>query len=215
MITRMDRDVGRILSLLRDLDLERNTIVFFTSDNGGATKLWSDNYFESTGALRGHKQNLYEGGIRVPMIARWPGRIRARHVSGHPWAFCDILPTFAELASVNVTQAIDGTSVLPTLLGRKQAPHEYMYWEFPRYNAKTGEFAKEIPMQAVRMSDWKAVRPEPGGELELYNLRADIGETRNVAAQQPEIMSKIKTYLATARTAPRPQKDPPQDFVRA
>lgn len=215
MVSRMDRDVGRVLSLLKESGLEKNTIVFFSSDNGGATKLWSDNFFQSTGQLRGHKQNLYEGGIRVPMIARWPGKIRSGVTSDFPWAFWDILPTFAALAGAKASAEVDGQSIVPTLLGRKQKPHEFLYWEFPRYNNKTGEFAQEIPMQAVRMGDWKAVRPAPNDELELYNLKTDIGENHNVAKENPKIIERITTHMKTARTEPRPQKDPPQDFARS
>jgi arylsulfatase A len=217
MITRMDRDVGRIMALLKELEIDRNTIVFFTSDNGAATPLWKDDYFNSTGRLRGHKQNFYEGGIRAPMIARWPGKILAGSESSHPLGFWDFLPTAAELAGLEPPPAIDGFSVLPTLLGtatagHAQQVHEFMYWELPRYNSKTGEFAKEVPRQAVRMGDWKAVRPEPDGPLELYNLASDIGETNNIAAQNPSVMSQIEDYLKTARTEPRPQTQPETDW---
>jgi len=210
MVSRLDRDVGRLMNLLKELNLERDTIVFFTSDNGGATRLFMDDYFQSCGPLRGHKQNLYEGGIRVPMIARWPGRIPAGKTSDFPWAFWDFLPTAAELAGVKPPAEIDGMSVLPALLGKPQKPHAFLYWELPRYNGKTGEFFKETPMQAVRMGEWKAVRPKPNAPLELYNLKEDIGETKNVAAQNPKVLARIEEYLKTARTEPRPQKDQPR-----
>ncbi len=210
MITRMDRDVGRIMALLKELGLDDNTIVFFTSDNGAASPLWKDGYFQSTAGLRGHKQNFYEGGIRVPSIARWPGRIPANSTSDLPWGFWDFLPTATELAGVATPKGIDGMSIVPTLLrsGRGQRRHEFMYWELPRHDAKTGLFRKEVPMQAVRMGHWKAVRPAPDGALELYNLKDDPGETTDVSARQPAVMARIEAYLKTARTEPRPQTHP-------
>ncbi|MCL5742650.1 MAG: arylsulfatase [Acidobacteria bacterium] len=213
MVTRMDRTVGSIMALLRELRLEENTVLFFTSDNGAATPLWKDDFFNSTGPLRGHKQNFYEGGIRVPSIVRWPGRIGAGTVNNHPWAFYDFMPTAAELAGADPVKGSDGISIVPALIGanaagREQKKHDFMYWELPRYIGKTGEFRKELPPAAVRMANWKAVRPAPDAALELYNLQSDIGETRNVAAEHSDIMAKIERYLKTARTEPRPQLDP-------
>ena len=220
MITRLDRDVGRIMATLAELGLEENTIVFFTSDNGAATLLWKDNFFGSTGGLRGHKQNFYEGGIRTPFIARWPGRIAPRTVSEQVTAFYDFLPTAAELAGAEPPAGIDGISIVPTLLGaeaagRAQETHQFLYWELPRYDAAAGTFRDEIPRQAVRMGEWKAVRPEPGGELELYNLREDPAETNNVAVEQPEVMAKIQGFLKTARTEPRPQDQPEHGWANS
>jgi arylsulfatase A-like enzyme len=213
MITRMDRDVGRITSLLTRLGIDDNTIVVFTSDNGAASPLWRDDYFNSTGGLRGHKQNLYEGGIRVPMVARWKGRIGAGKVSDHPWAFWDFMPTAAELAGVQAPDGIDGISVAPALLGHgKQRIHEFLYWEMPRYNNQKREFLREVPMQAVRTGDWKAVRPKPDGPLELYNLKTDPGESNDVSSTNPKMVARIESYLKTARTDPRPQQDTEQDF---
>ncbi len=208
MVSRLDRTVGRIMTLLKELALEENTIVFFTSDNGGSPALWGDDYFHSNQPLRGNKQDFYEGGIRVPMMARWPGKIAAGAVSHHPWAFCDVMPTLAEIAGTSAPKGIDGISVMPTLLGpkaagREQQAHEFMYWELPRYDAKKGEPLRELPSAAVRMGDWKVVRPAPDAKLELYNLKNDLGETRNVAAENPEVMARIERYLKTARTEPR------------
>ncbi len=212
MVTRLDRDVGRIMATIAELGLENETIVFFTSDNGAATPLWEDDYFGSTGGLRGHKQNFYEGGIRTPFIARWPDKVR-RGVSDHITAFYDFLPTAAELAGAEIPEGIDGISIVPTLLGadaagHEQATHEFLYWELPRYDSQTATFRDEVPMQAVRMGDWKGVRPEPDGELELYNLAQDPAEANNVAAEHPDVMAKIEAYLQTARTEPRPQDQP-------
>jgi arylsulfatase len=215
MITRMDRDVGRILELLRELKLEDDTVVFFTSDNGAATRLWGDEYFNSTGGLRGHKQNFYEGGIRTPMVAKWPGRIKPGSTTDHACGFFDFMVTAAELTGVEAPKQTDCISFAPALLGKSgQRRHEFMYWELPRYNNATGEFAKEIPAQAVRMGEWKAVRPEPNGSLELYNLIADPYEKDNVAAKNPRVLARIEAYLKTARTEPRPQSQPPHSFNR-
>lgn len=214
MVSRLDRDVGRVMVTLKELGLEENTIVFFTSDNGGTSQsIHRENYFRSSGPFRGHKQLMYEGGIRVPMIARWPGRIPAGRVSGFAWMSQDFLPTAAELAGVKPPAGIDGMSVLPTLFGRKQQPHEYLYWELPRYlgtrwSDKSGDFAKELPMQAVRHHQWKVVRPKPDAPLELYNLKSDPGETRDLAKEQPDVLARIEKWMRTARTEPRPQTEP-------
>jgi arylsulfatase A-like enzyme len=202
MITRMDRDVGRIL---KALERRGDTIVFFTSDNGEAAGIRGDTFFNSTGGLRGHKQNLYEGGIRVPSVARWPGRIEPGRVSRHPWYFADFLATAAELAGVRAPAGLDGISIVPELTGKSQRRHQHMYWELPRYVAKTREFRKEVPMQAARSGDWKAVRPQPDGPLELYNLADDRGETRNLASSAAEVLRPLEEYLKVARTEPRPQ----------
>jgi len=206
MVSRLDRTVGRMMALLKELGLEQNTVVFFASDNGGAPALWGDDYFHSNGPLRGNKQEFYEGGIRVPMMVRWPGQVAAGAVSHHPWSFVDVMPTLADIAGTSVTGKIDGLSVLPTLLGPKaqgrQQTHEFMYWELPRYDAK-GNVRKELPAAAVRVGDWKVVRPKPDAKLELYDLKKDPGETHDVAAENPAIMARIEEYLKTARTEPR------------
>jgi arylsulfatase A len=214
MVSRLDRDVGRVLSLLKELQLEENTLVFFTSDNGSAVPLWGKDYFRSTSGLRGHKQNLYEGGIRVPMIARWPGHVPKGKVSDHPWAFWDVLPTLCDVAGVKPASGIDGHSVLPTILGKKQQPAASFYWEQPRFD-KAGEPVDEVPMQAARMGEWKAVRPQPNGKLELYNLRTDPYEALDQASSKPDVLARFETFLRSARTKPRPQPDPPQDFRKA
>jgi len=192
MITRLDRDVGAILAQLKSLRLESNTVLFFSSDNGphseGGAKA---EFFHSSGPFRGIKRDMYEGGIRVPMIARWPGRIPAASTSTQVWAFCDFLPTAAELASTKPPPGIDGISMLPALLGKKQTnQHEFLYWEFHEKGSK----------QAARWRDWKAVRLAPNGPLELYNLAGDPGESRDVAAAHPDIIAKMEKYLKTART---------------
>jgi arylsulfatase A len=215
MVSRMDRDVGRVLDLLKELKLADDTVVFFTSDNGSAVPLWGDDYFRSTAGLRGHKQNLYEGGIRVPMLVRWPGKIAAGSVTSHAWGFWDVLPTLAEIAGAKSPSKRDGVSVLPTLLGKKQAAERFMYWEQPRYDAKAGDFPDEVPMQAARMDNWKAVRPKPNGSLELYDLKTDPYEKHDVSAANPKVLAQLDTFLRQARVRPRPQTEPPKDFMRS
>lgn len=214
MITRLDRDVGRILALVQDLGIDEQTLVLFSSDNGAASPLWQDDFFQSTGGLRGHKQNLYEGGIRVPLIARWPGKVPPGAACAHPCGFWDFLPTACEIAGVRIPPHGDGISILPSLLGHEglQRRHEFLYWELPRYDAATGRFYEEVPMQAVRMGPWKAVRPKPDAPLELYNLEQDPGESVNVAAGQPAVMARIEEFLKRARYEPRPQTQPAHDW---
>jgi arylsulfatase A-like enzyme len=204
MITRADRQVGDILALLKELRLEDNTIVFFTSDNGGTGGSTHDlHFFHSNGPLRGQKGQLYEGGIRVPMIVRWPARIQPGSVNSFPWAFCDFMPTAAELAGVKPPAGIDGISVLPTLRGGRQT-REFLYWEHHQFDRKRNELRLAAMAQAARMGGWKAVRRKPGSPLELYNLRADIGETKDLAARNPSVVKKLESYLRTAHTKPRP-----------
>ena len=195
MITRMDRDIGRLMARLKELGLDDNTLVMFSSDNGPHKEGGGDpEFFNSSGPLRGYKRAVYEGGIRVPLIARWPGKVAAGTVSNHVSAFWDFLPTCCELAGIQPPEGIDGISIVPTLLGggRKQPDHEYLYWEFHEQGKK----------QAVRMGDWKGVRlnvaKTPDGPIELYNLKDDIGETKNVAARHSEIVAKIDEYMKAA-----------------
>ncbi|SPE59036.1 Sulfatase [Verrucomicrobia bacterium] len=192
MISRMDTDVGRLLGRLQDLKIDSNTVVFFTSDNGPHKEGGVDpNFFQSSGPLRGIKRDLYEGGIRMPLIVRWPGHIKPGQTSDLISAFWDFLPTAAEIAQAKVPENLDGLSILPTLLGHTQTnQHQFLYWEFHERGFQ----------QAVRMGDWKAVRPQAEEPLELYNLKTDLGEKNNVAAEHPEIVARIETYLRTART---------------
>lgn len=190
MITRMDREIGRILALLEGLGIADNTLVMFSSDNGPTFNGGTDSaFFASAGPLRGLKTMLYEGGIRVPLIARWPGKIKPGSETDHISAFWDVLPTITEIVGLDNPSDIDGKSFLPTLLGNKdkQKKHEYLYWE---YNGK----------QAVRMGDWKAYRSGLGESIELYNLSEDIGEQNDVASSHPTIMAKIEEILHSART---------------
>jgi arylsulfatase A-like enzyme len=191
MITRMDRDVGRIMAQLRASGLDDNTIVFFSSDNGPHREGGHDpEFFNSNGPLRGIKRDLYDGGIRIPAIARWPGRIRPGQVSDQVWAFWDFLPTAAELAGVEPPSGIDGFSILPALLAKQQRTHEYLYWEFHERGFH----------QAVRTGDWKGVRLGLKRPVELYNLKTSIDEQTNVAAQHPDIVRKIEQIMSSAHT---------------
>ncbi|MDH4242090.1 MAG: sulfatase-like hydrolase/transferase, partial [Phycisphaerae bacterium] len=190
MVTRMDKDVGRIMALLKELNLEDNTIVMFTSDNGPTFNGGSDSaFFESARPLRGLKGSVYEGGIRVPFIVRWPGKIRAGGTSEHICAFWDFLPTCCELIGVDAPGDIDGISILPTLLGKpgKQKKHKYLYWELGG-------------RQGVRMGWWKAVRTNPNQKIQLYDLDKDIGEQNDMADANPEILTKMAEIMKTGRT---------------
>ncbi|MDZ7636842.1 MAG: arylsulfatase [Bryobacterales bacterium] len=183
MVSRVDQGVGQILRLLKQLGLDDNTIVFFTSDNGGHSRQGFDREetrLANYGPFRGYKTTMYEGGLRVPMIARWPGKIPAGRVSGHPWMFMDAMPTFAEIAGVPAPDGIDGVSVLPTLMGGGQKPHEYLYWELASFNMNKKEWAPGLPPQALRMGDWKAVRPAQDAPLEFGRSRPTLGSSTDV-----------------------------------
>lgn len=191
MITRMDRGIGRIFDKLKELAIDKDTIVFFTSDNGPSDAGGIDaDFFNSAGPLRGAKHDLYEGGIRMPMIVRWPGKIQAGSESNQPWAFCDFLPTVTDIVGADNPLDIDGISILPTLIGQKQKQHEYLYWEF---SAGSKNF-----LQAVRMGDWKAIRVNPESPVELYNLKNDLAEKNNVADLHPDIVDRAKKYFEDA-----------------
>ncbi|MBV9923396.1 MAG: arylsulfatase [Acidobacteria bacterium] len=188
MVTRLDADVGKVLALLKELGLDDNTVVVFTSDNGPQDKSeggYDQTLFDSNGPFRGLKRELYEGGIRVPLVARWPGRVRAGVTSMFPSTLCDLMPTFAALAGVGAPTATDGVSLQSLLLGGRAPRREYLYWEFHE-----GGFA-----QAVRLGDWKAVRKGLGGKVELYDLVTDVGETRDVSASHPGIVRRAEEVM--------------------
>jgi len=185
MISRMDRDVGTLLALLKELGVEKNTLVIFASDNGSAGGDLHEK-FKGSGPLRARKGSLQEGGIRVPMIARWPGRIAPGTVSRHISCFQDMMPTFAELAGAALEKPTDGISMAPTLLGRgEQKQHPYLYWELK--NAR-----------AVRIGRFKAVRAKAG--LQLFDLGNDLAESTDVAAKQPDVVKRIHAILEQAHT---------------
>ncbi len=191
MITRMDRDIGSIIKLLEDLKIDDNTIVIFTSDNGATFNGGVDRqFFASNGKLRGHKCNLYEGGIRVPMIVKWPGKIKPNTTSNHISALWDFFPTFADIAGYKTKSNIDGVSLLPTLLDTgKQKQHQYLYWEY-----HPGGMS-----QAVRHGKWKGiklrVKKNPHAAIQLYDLTKDPFEQNNIADKNPKIVKKIQAFM--------------------
>ena len=193
MVTRMDRSVGRIMDAIRAAGLDRETIILFTSDNGPTYDRLggSDSeFFQSAGIFRGLKGSVYEGGIRVPLIARWPGHIAAGQTSDLPSAFYDLLPTLVEIGGGRMNQNTDGISLLPTLTGRGSQPrHVFLFWDFNGYGGQ----------QAVRYGKWKGVRRDiqkGNRQLELYDLLLDPAEKRNVAAEYPQIVRKIEQIMA-------------------
>ena len=188
MVTRLDADVGELLRLLKEMDIDRDTLVLFTSDNGPQGKDeggYDQTLFDSNGPLRGLKRELYEGGIRVPLIARWPGRVRAGAVSAFPVTLCDFMPTAAALAGARAAFETDGVSLQSLLLGGPAPSRGALYWEFHE-----GGFA-----QAVRMGSWKAVRKGLGGAVELYDLKADPGETRDLSAREPGLVRHAEEVM--------------------
>jgi arylsulfatase A-like enzyme len=209
MVSRMDQQVGEIMTALKRLGIDDNTIVFFTSDNGPQPGAWRDifvEFFDGAAGRRGAKGDFYEGGVRVPLIVRWPGRIKAGTTSDLMGYFPDVMPTLAELAGPSShLPKTDGISIVPTLLGRPgQKSHEFLYWEAAGGNQSIGE-------QAVRLGDWKAVRTRPGGQWELYNLKADPKETSNVTAKHPEVMQRIQAIAAAEHTPERKYDAAPKE----
>ena len=217
MISHLDRDVGRVVELLQELGLEKNTVVIFTSDNGAQSAYdVNEEFFEAGGPLCGYKGSMYEGGLRVPMIVRWPGKVAAGSVSDHVTYFPDVMPTLAELAGVEAPEGIDGISMVPTILGesaagRGQSDHDWLYWELvDREGAST--------KRAARRGDWKFVQDSMDEAVELYNLADDIGETRNLAEENPGLITEFEEYYREERTTARTfQEVPPvnvDDYVR-
>ncbi len=197
MITRIDKDMGQIFNKLKQLQIDSTTLVFFCSDNGAARR-W-EGRFNSSGQLRGRKRDMYEGGIRTPMIVRMPGKVPAGTTSTYPWYFPDVLPTVAAFANAKTPANIDGLNVLPEIMGETMPEsNRFFYWEFHE-----GAF-----YQAARWKHWKAVRKSAKGKPELYNLETDISEENDVSAQHPEIAEKMENYLDTARTESKYWKIP-------
>ncbi len=202
MVSMVDRNLGEVVSLLKELELDENTIVFFCGDNGGQDRFrtpehprgfFGPNVDPRTGqAFRGSKGNLYEGGLRIPMMVRWPGHIAPGRVSDFLWYFPDVLPTVAEICGVKPPSDADGLSILPELVGedaagRKQQTHEYLYWEYGKQTA-------------LRMGDWKAVRPNENRPWELYDLSRDPSEEIDVAAEHPDVLAKMTAFAEEAHT---------------
>jgi arylsulfatase len=204
MVTRMDRSVGRILDKLKELKIDDNTLVLFTSDNGPTHNVGGadSTFFESAGKLRGLKGSLYEGGIRVPMLALWPGKVKAGSTNDLSFAFWDMLPTLCELTATETPKALDGISFVPALMGKEQAAHEFLYWEFPSYGGQ----------QAIQAGKWKAVRQNLTAKkainptLELFNLSTDPGEKNDLAQAEPGVLKKLVEMMKQQHT---PSKDFP------
>ncbi|MDP6525436.1 MAG: arylsulfatase [Kiritimatiellia bacterium] len=186
MVSRMDRDVGRILDLLKELKIDENTLVMFSSDNGPHSEGGADpRFFNSAGPLSGGKRSLLEGGIRVPFIAWQPGRIKAGSTSDHPSAFWDVMPTVCELIDVEIPADTDGISFLPTMYGSgAQKKHDYLYWQY-------------AGQQAIRRGNWKVVGNEKNARL--FDLKTDIAEKRNLAKEQPELVAELKALFKAAK----------------
>ena len=185
MVEHMDNGIGQLLDLLKELKIDDNTLVIFTSDNGAHREGGHDpNFWDSNGPLRGIKRDLTDGGIRAPFLARWPGKVKAGTTSAHISAFWDMLPTFCEMAGAEIPADSDGISMLPELLGKEQKKHDYLYWWFHR-------------KIAIRKGKWKA-HGHAGNVHQLYDLSTDIGETKNLAKQNPEIVAQITKIMIEA-----------------
>ncbi len=196
MMENLDNQIGSILARLEALGIDENTLIIFTSDNGPHGEGGHDpKFWNSSGGLRGMKRLMYEGGIRVPMLARWPGTIQAASVTDHISAFWDVVPTMADLLSQAAPEQVDGISFLPTLKGNAsgQKQHEYLYWEFLRGREQ------ELFSRAVRMGKWKAYQEE-GHTLEIYNLEEDPFEQSDLAATVPSIVKSIERIMVEAHT---------------
>ena len=195
MVALVDKDVGRVMQKLKDLGIADNTLVIFSSDNGANDECIAQ--LDSTGGLRGYKRMLYEGGIRAPFIARWPGKIQPGSTSDLLTTFVDFMPTAAELVGVPIPAGMDGISILPTLLGQKQTKlHESLYFEI----------YEPYFQQSVRWGDWKGYRLGTKALLELYDLKTDPTEKQNLAAAHPDIVQKIEAIMASEHT-PSPHYD--------
>ncbi|WP_158594728.1 arylsulfatase [Ulvibacterium marinum] len=184
----LDKYVGMFMEQLKKSGIDKNTLVIFTSDNGPHGEGHNPLFFDSNGPLKGIKRDLYEGGIRIPFIARWPGKIRPGTTNDHPSAFWDLMPTMAEIIDIEPPKQSDGISYLPALLGKKQQKHDYLYWEFKPGN----------PRQAIRKDDWKAIYFIQDGRFELYHLSDDIGEKRNLASEYPLVAEELFEMIQEA-----------------
>ena len=193
MVARLDKYVGEIVALVAQKGITENTVIIFSSDNGPHREKGGDpDFFDGSGPFRGIKRDLYEGGIRVPFIISWKGKIKGSTVTDHVAAFWDLFPTFQQIANEPVNKNIDGISFLPLLLGKPQRDHEYLYWEFHESGGR----------QAVLWKNWKAVKlnvttdkPDP---TELYDLTKDPGEKTNIAMQHPDIVKKMEALMKEA-----------------
>jgi len=214
MVNRLDDMVGELMALLKKLGIEENTIVFFTSDNGPQPGAWKDifvDYFSGAGPLRGAKGDYYEGGIREPMMVRWPGKIKAGSTSDFVGYFPDIMPTLAEFAGATqfLPPKIDGISFVPTLLGHadQQKKHDFLYWELCGNKQETVQ-------QAVRKGDWKAVRIGVKAKWQLFNLAKDPNEHEDVAAKHSDVLKELKQLADASHTPERKYPAAPEEGAK-
>lgn len=208
MVTLLDRQVGELVNLLDSLELLENTLLIFTSDNGGGIEF--DDY-DTNGDLRGFKRDLYEGGLRIPMIAYWPGKIPAGSELDMPVYFPDFMPTFAQVieAEQYLPDDIDGQSFYPWLMAPKKTYEDrYLYWEYPHYNWGEGVYPDDQFRQAVRHGKWKMVRAGKDKAWELYDLSADPAEEKNIAGQHADLIAQFEEWIAANRIDPPPQTEP-------
>ena len=199
MVSRLDRDVGRLVDLLATLGIAEDTVVIFNSDNGAQSRFdASEDFFDATAGLRGYKGSMYEGGLRVPQIVRWPGHVAPGSESDHVTYFPDMMPTLAELAGVE-PPSTDGISIVPTILRQSaQREHEWLYWEL----VSSGN---QLRSQAARKGRWKFVRPQMDSSVEIYDLERDEGETTDLAARHPELAEEFEEWVGEDRTEPPDQ----------
>lgn len=192
MVTRLDAHAGQLMALLKELKLDDNTLIMFSGDNGSSFAPASPigKFFQQANGLRGFKRGMYEGGLRQGAMARWPGVVPAGRVSDEPWAFWDFLPTAVELAGAKLPEGFhcDGLSLVSFLKGGSAPKREYFYWELH----------EAAPIQAVRFGDWKAVRNGPEKPLELYDLKTDPGESKDVSAEHPDLVARTEEYMKQA-----------------
>ena len=195
MVTRLDTDVGRILALLKELNLDDKTLVMLAGDNGSSfapNSPLGKRFDQAANGLRGFKRELYEGGLRNAGLIRWPGTVPAGRVSDEPWAFWDFLPTCAELSGAKFPDSarIDGLSLVPFLKGGAVPKREYFYWELH----------EGASLQAVRWGDWKAVRNGPSKPIEIYDLKTDAAESKNLAAEKPDLVARAESLMKSAHS---------------
>lgn len=203
MVNMIDQDVGKFIEKIKALGLDNNTIIFFTSDNGPCdSRAHKPEFFDSSGNHRGVKRDMYEGGIRIPMIVRWPGKVPQGETSDAVWAFWDFLPTAADLAGLPFNNKTDGISIVPTLMGKKQKLHDYLYWD---YGHSRDEF-----LQAARWNNWKGIINNTTNKIEIYNLDNDLMEEKNLASSRPDLVKMFneiikKAYVPTSNYPPLTQ----------
>lgn len=209
-IRHLDQLIGRIVTSVDDMGLGENTLIVFTSDNGGHNEGAYGNpkvdpckhdhhFFKSNGVLKGHKRDPYEGGMRVPMLARWTGKINPGSISDHIGAFWDFMATFSDVAEKEpLTYDHDGVSILPTLLGKKQEVHSHLYWELLNFE-KLKDTTTYGFTQAVRMGNWKAVKRGIKNDVELYDLSNDISEEINLSEKYQEVAHKMDSLMSSSR----------------